>query len=54
MRTVDADKVLKQGHGRNSIHNVKNGIFTRGSLIDKGGSMSVSFDSPASTYCSQF
>ena len=30
----DADKVLKQGHARNSIHNVKNGIFTRGILID--------------------
>ena len=30
----DADKVLKQGHERNSIHNVKNGIFTRGILID--------------------
>lgn len=30
----DADKVLKQGHDRNSIHNVKNGIFTRGILID--------------------
>jgi len=30
----DADKVLKKGHERNSIHNVKNGIFTRGILID--------------------
>lgn len=30
----DADKVVKQGHERNSIHNVKNGIFTRGILID--------------------
>src|SRR6516165_5404511 len=30
----DADKVLKQGHASNSIHNVKNGIFTRGVLID--------------------
>jgi len=30
----DADKVLKQGHEKNSIHNVKNGIFTRGVLID--------------------
>jgi kynurenine formamidase len=30
----DADKVLKQGHDKNSIHNVKNGIFTRGILID--------------------
>jgi hypothetical protein len=26
--------VLKQGHAKNSIHNVKNGIFTRGVLID--------------------
>jgi kynurenine formamidase len=30
----EAEKVLKQGHERNSIHNVKNGIFTRGILID--------------------
>jgi kynurenine formamidase len=30
----DADLVLKQGHEKNSIHNVKNGIFTRGILID--------------------
>src|SRR6266853_1209259 len=26
----DADSVLKQRHTKNSIHNVKNGIFTRG------------------------
>jgi kynurenine formamidase len=30
----DADTVLKNGHAKNSIHNVKNGIFTRGILID--------------------
>jgi len=30
----DAATVLKQGHEKNSIHNVKNGIFTRGILID--------------------
>jgi kynurenine formamidase len=30
----DAERVLKQGHEKNSIHNVKNGIFTRGILID--------------------
>jgi kynurenine formamidase len=30
----DADTVMKQGHAKNSIHNVKNGIFTRGILID--------------------
>ncbi|HEV3333026.1 MAG TPA: cyclase family protein [Bryobacteraceae bacterium] len=30
----DAATVLKQGHAKNSIHNVKNGIFTRGILID--------------------
>jgi kynurenine formamidase len=30
----DADTVLKQGHSKNSIHNLKNGIFTRGVLID--------------------
>ena len=32
--TPDAAAVMKQGHTRNSIHNVKNGIFTRGILID--------------------
>jgi kynurenine formamidase len=32
--TPDADAVMKQGHAKNSIHNVKNGIFTRGILID--------------------
>lgn len=30
----DAAKVLQQGHEKNSIHNVKSGIFTRGILID--------------------
>jgi kynurenine formamidase len=30
----DADSVLKTGHSRNSIVNLKNGIFTRGILID--------------------
>src|SRR2546426_2247272 len=30
----DQDAVLKQGHAKNSIHNVKSGIFTRGILID--------------------
>jgi kynurenine formamidase len=30
----DAGTVQKQGHSKNSIHNVKNGIFTRGVLID--------------------
>src|SRR5499425_3703034 len=30
----DPDAVLKGGHPKNSIHNVKNGIFTRGILID--------------------
>lgn len=30
----DAETVLKQGHAKNSIHNVKDGIFTRGILID--------------------
>jgi kynurenine formamidase len=28
------DAVMKDGHARNSIHNVKDGIFTRGILID--------------------
>jgi kynurenine formamidase len=32
--TPDPAVVMKQGHARNSIHNVKNGIFTRGILID--------------------
>src|SRR5688572_724960 len=32
--TPDPEAVLKQGHQRNSIHNVKNGILTRGVLID--------------------
>jgi kynurenine formamidase len=32
--TPDPDVVVKQGHPKNSIHNVKNGIFTRGVLID--------------------
>src|ERR1700720_417237 len=30
----DAETVLKQRHSKNSIHNVKNGIFPRGVLID--------------------
>jgi len=30
----DPDEVMKQGHAKNSIHNVKDGIFTRGILID--------------------
>ena len=32
--TPNADAVMKSGHTRNSIHNVKNGIVTRGILID--------------------
>ena len=32
--TPDQQAVLKERHTRNSIHNVKNGIFTRGVLID--------------------
>jgi kynurenine formamidase len=30
----DVGTVLKQRHSKNSIHNVKNGIFTRGVLLD--------------------
>jgi len=30
----DADAVLKGGHQKNSIHNLKNGLFTRGILLD--------------------
>ena len=32
--TPQADVVVKDGHAKNSIHNVKNGVFTRGILID--------------------
>jgi kynurenine formamidase len=32
--TPNADAVVKDGHQKNSIHNVKNGIVTRGILID--------------------
>ena len=32
--TPDADTVLETGHEQNSIHNLKNGILTRGVLID--------------------
>jgi kynurenine formamidase len=32
--TPDAEAVVKNRHSKNSIHNVKNGIFTRGILID--------------------
>jgi hypothetical protein len=30
----DPDAVMKEGHSKNAIHKVKNGIFTRGVLID--------------------
>jgi kynurenine formamidase len=30
----DQDGVMKNGHQKNSIHNLKNGIFTRGILLD--------------------
>jgi len=32
--TPDEATVMKEGHAKNSIHNLKNGIFTRGVLID--------------------
>ncbi|MGH9786027.1 MAG: cyclase family protein [Terriglobia bacterium] len=32
--TPDQETVLKQGHAKNSIHNLKSGIFTRGILMD--------------------
>ena len=32
--TPDADEVLENGHPKNSIHNLKDGIVTRGVLID--------------------
>ena len=30
----DEATVMKSGHARNSIHNLKNGIVTRGILVD--------------------
>jgi kynurenine formamidase len=30
----DADAVARERHAKNSIHNVKNGVFTRGILVD--------------------
>jgi kynurenine formamidase len=42
----DADSVLKGGHAKNSIHNVKNGIFTRGILIDIPRLKGVSYLEP--------
>lgn len=32
--TPDKEAIMQQGHTKNSIHNLKNGIFTRGILID--------------------
>jgi len=32
--TPDAQRVIARGHDKNSIHNLKNGIMTRGVLID--------------------
>ncbi len=42
----DQDTVLKEGHAKNSIHNVKNGIFTRGILIDVPRLKGVSYLEP--------
>ena len=42
----DQDTVLKAGHAKNSIHNVKNGIFTRGILIDVPRLKGVSYLEP--------
>jgi len=42
----DRDAVLKEGHSKNSIHNVKNGIFTRGVLIDIPRLKGVSYLEP--------
>src|SRR5262252_8623974 len=44
--TPDRDAVLKEGHSKNSIHNVKNGIFTRGILIDIPRLKGVSYLEP--------
>lgn len=42
----NAAAVLAQGHARNSVHNVKNGIFTRGILIDIPRLKGVSYLEP--------
>jgi len=42
----EAQTVLEQRHARNSIHNVKNGVFTRGILIDIPRLKGVSYLEP--------
>jgi kynurenine formamidase len=42
----DAQTVLEQRHARNSIHNVKDGVFTRGILIDIPRLKGVSYLEP--------
>jgi kynurenine formamidase len=42
----DVNAVLQGGHAKNSIHNVKNGIFTRGVLLDIPRLKGVSYLEP--------
>jgi kynurenine formamidase len=42
----DTPTVLEKGHARNSIHNIKDGIFTRGILVDVPSLKGVPFLEP--------
>jgi kynurenine formamidase len=49
----DADSVMKKGHTRNSIINLKNGIFTRGILIDLPRLKGVPYLEPGAAFSPQ-
>jgi kynurenine formamidase len=49
----DADSVMKKGHTRNSIINLKNGIFTRGVLIDLPRLKGVPYLEPGTAFYPQ-
>jgi kynurenine formamidase len=49
----DADSVMKKGHTRNSIINLKNGIFTRGILIDLPRLKGVPYLEPGTAFYPQ-
>jgi kynurenine formamidase len=49
----DADAVMKNGHTRNSIVNLKNGIFTRGILVDLPRLKGVPYLEPGTPIYSQ-
>ncbi|MGQ0737206.1 MAG: cyclase family protein [Acidobacteriota bacterium] len=49
----DADAVMKTGHPRNSIVNLKNGIFTRGILVDLPRLKGVSYIEPGTPVYAQ-